>query len=84
MVVTYRLEVLYIHGCKGVTNTGLEIFTMYRFNVALRREECATRLIGPCVASNNCKETDCDICKFEIRCKFCAHNVESAKDWYCE
>ncbi|KAF3320382.1 F-box/LRR-repeat protein 12 [Carex littledalei] len=45
-----RLEVLYIHGCKGVTNTGLEKFTMYRFNVALRREECETRLIGPCVA----------------------------------
>ncbi|KAF3330884.1 F-box/LRR-repeat protein 12 [Carex littledalei] len=45
-----RLEVLYIHGCKGVTNTGLEIFRMYRFNVELRREECATMLIIPCVA----------------------------------
>ncbi|KAJ4795474.1 F-box/RNI-like superfamily protein [Rhynchospora pubera] len=44
-----RLEVLYIHGSK-VTNTGLEIFKMYRFNVVLKREDCVGMSISPCVA----------------------------------
>ncbi|XP_078170126.1 histone acetyltransferase HAC12-like [Carex rostrata] len=34
--------------------------------------------------NNNCKEAECDICNFVVRCNVCAHNVETGQGWYCK